>query len=294
MKAKDRVTVYVCTSGDGTDLVPLSIIGSAKKPRCFKNGRKKLKYYNQKKAWSGTKSYKKWFLSFCNHVAARTTLKVLLLANNCSPHGTDVTGPTGQVKLMFLPPDCTAVFQPMDCGVIAMLKKLYHYELLRWVLVIYEERASQRLAAQRANMASGTNGLKQSYSPHLRDVMDILHGVWLRIRPDQVRNCWIKSTVTQAPATVPPPLSVADAAKGATPDANSANKRDESTTTAPDTNACTAAVPKYSIGTAVSREFEDNNGVMRSHRSPPGHAILFRRAPGAAATPATPPTRPQD
>ena len=55
MKAKDRVTVYVCTNGDGTDLVPLSIIGSAKNPRCFRNGRKKLKYYNQKKAWSDTK-----------------------------------------------------------------------------------------------------------------------------------------------------------------------------------------------------------------------------------------------
>ena len=72
---------------------------------------------------------------------------------------------------MFLPPNCTAVFQPMDCGVIAVPKKLYRCEVLRRVLVIYEERASQRLAAQRANMASGTKGLEQGYSPHLHDVM---------------------------------------------------------------------------------------------------------------------------
>ena len=265
MKAKDRVTVYVCTNGDGTDLVPLSIIGTAKKPRCFKNGRKKLKYYNQKKAWSDTKAYKKWFRSFCNHVAARTTSKVLLLADNCGPHGTDVTDPTGQVKVMFLPPNCTAVFQPMDCGVIAMLKKLYRYELLCRFLLIYEEHASRRLAAQRVNMASGTKGLEQGYTPHLRDVMDILHGIWRRIRPEDVRNCWIKSTVTQPPAAVPPPLPVADAAEGATPAANSANERDESTNTAPDSNICTTDVPKYSIGTAVSREFEDDNGDMRPY-----------------------------
>ena len=70
MKAKDRVTLYVCTNGTGTDLFPLSMIGTAKKPRCFKNRRKKLQYWNQKKAWSDTKTYKKWFRKFCTHVSA--------------------------------------------------------------------------------------------------------------------------------------------------------------------------------------------------------------------------------
>ena len=32
MKAKDRVTLYVCTNGTGTDLFPLLMIGTAKNP----------------------------------------------------------------------------------------------------------------------------------------------------------------------------------------------------------------------------------------------------------------------
>jgi len=45
MKAKDRVTIYVCTNADGSDKVPLVMIGKAKKPRCFHNRRTKLKYF---------------------------------------------------------------------------------------------------------------------------------------------------------------------------------------------------------------------------------------------------------
>ena len=263
MKAKDRVTLYVCTNGTGTDLFPLSMIGKAKNPRCFKNRRKKMKYFNQKKAWSDTKTYKKWFRKFCNHVAALTSAKILLLADNCGPHGTDVSDPTGQVKVMFLPPNCTSVYQPMDSGVIAMLKKRYRYELLRRFLVIYEERASRRVAAKRANMADGTKGLEQGYVPHLRDVMDILHAIWRTIKAEQVHNCWVKSTVTQPPAAVPPPVPVANAAEGATPAAADANDGAKPTPTAPDTNVPTAAAPKYPVGTKVSKEFEDDEGVMR-------------------------------
>ncbi len=45
--------------------------------------------------------------------------------DNCGPHGTDLVDPHDQVKVVFLPPNCTSVFQPMDCGVIAMVKKNY-------------------------------------------------------------------------------------------------------------------------------------------------------------------------
>jgi hypothetical protein len=38
--------------------------------------------------------------------------------------------PQGQVKVVFLPPNVTSVYQPMDAGVIAMVKKKYRYRLL--------------------------------------------------------------------------------------------------------------------------------------------------------------------
>ncbi len=38
MSAKDRITAYVCTNADGSEKLPLAIIGTAKNPRCFRLG----------------------------------------------------------------------------------------------------------------------------------------------------------------------------------------------------------------------------------------------------------------
>ena len=93
MKAIDRVTLYVATNAMGTDLVPLSIIGKSAKPRCFTNQTKKLVYFNQKKAWSDSKVFSKWWQMFLIHIRSKTSNKVLLIMDNCGPHGTDLLDP---------------------------------------------------------------------------------------------------------------------------------------------------------------------------------------------------------
>lgn len=191
MKAKNRTTVYVCTNASGTDKVPLSIIGTAKTPRCFVGRTKKLQYFNQKKAWSDRKTFHKWWNFFLRHIRRRTTKKVLLILDNCGPHGDELIDPRGQVTVIFLPPNCTSMFQPMDAGVIAMLKKNYRYILLHKMLETYDERLMLR--EQSKGMQSGTMGLSEGHPPHLRDVMDILHQVWEDIDPAAVNNCWVKS-----------------------------------------------------------------------------------------------------
>lgn len=133
MKAKDRVTLYITTNADGTDKVPLSMIGKPQEPRCFVNRQHLLpmKYYNQNKAWSDSKVFRKWWNDFLLHIRRRTLKPVLLILDNCGPHGTELEDPQGQVKVVFLPPNVTSVYQPMDAGVIAMVKKNYRYRLLR-------------------------------------------------------------------------------------------------------------------------------------------------------------------
>ena len=53
-------------------------------------------------------------------ILSKTLNKVLLIMDNCGPHGTDLVDPHDQVKVVFLPPNCTSVFQPMvlwsDCN----------------------------------------------------------------------------------------------------------------------------------------------------------------------------------
>ena len=117
----------------------------------------------------------KWWEHFCNYIHTKTFETVLLILDNCGPHGKELVDRLGCIKVRFLPPNCTSVFQLMDCGVIAMLKKNYRYLLLRKMLDIFEERVSLRDSAKKAKMRAGTMGLAERHSPHLRDAMELLH-----------------------------------------------------------------------------------------------------------------------
>ena len=48
MKAKSRVSLYVCTNATGSLKVPMSVVGTAANPRCFRNGAPTPSYFSQK------------------------------------------------------------------------------------------------------------------------------------------------------------------------------------------------------------------------------------------------------
>ncbi|CAN0298812.1 unnamed protein product, partial [Pylaiella littoralis] len=50
MKAKDRVSAYMCTNATGSGKVPMSIIGKSKNPRCFRKAPPPIKYFSQANA----------------------------------------------------------------------------------------------------------------------------------------------------------------------------------------------------------------------------------------------------
>ena len=131
MKAKDHVTLFISTNAMGNDKVPLCLIGKSLKPRYFKNGPPRLKYFSQAKAWSDSKVFQQWWEFFRkNHIRLKTSDKVLLIMDNCGSHGSEIMDPYNQVKVVFLPPNVTSMYQPMDSGgVIAMVKKNYRYRL---------------------------------------------------------------------------------------------------------------------------------------------------------------------
>ena len=45
----------------------------------------------------------------------------------------------GQIHIITLPPNVTFIFQPMDQGIIAWLKRLYNYELVVDLIEIYKD-----------------------------------------------------------------------------------------------------------------------------------------------------------
>ncbi len=129
IKAKDIVTLYVCTNATRTDKVPLSMIGRAKKARCFRNHAKNLIIIVKPRLGLIPKLFKSGGNDFSTTSALRPSIQVfspLIIVD----HGAELVDPNSKVSVHFLPPNCTSVFQPMDAGVIAMVKKNYCYCLL--------------------------------------------------------------------------------------------------------------------------------------------------------------------
>lgn len=87
MKAKDRISAFVCTNATGTANVPMSIIGKSKKPRCFDKKPSTMKYFSQANAWSDGPTFKKWWLEvFIPFIRSWTHLPVLSLMDGCVSH----------------------------------------------------------------------------------------------------------------------------------------------------------------------------------------------------------------
>lgn len=144
MKAKDRVTFVLACNATGSHKIPVAMIGKAKQPLCFQPPRRPcpLPYFSQKSAWMDAEIFKSWFETvFLPAVRARTTLPVALLSDNCGAHD-DLE--SEQVKFIALPPNCTSVYQPLDLGIIACLKRQYKRQLLDLVVEAFRFTATNQ------------------------------------------------------------------------------------------------------------------------------------------------------
>lgn len=117
-KSKDRVTVLVACNQDGTEKLPLLVIGKYPKPRCFRHININLlpvTYESQTKAWMNSARFEKWVRQIDRQMRVANH-HILLFIDNCSSH-VSVAGLTN-VKLIFFPPNCTSKLQPADQGII--------------------------------------------------------------------------------------------------------------------------------------------------------------------------------
>jgi hypothetical protein len=133
-KDKTRITLAFAANANGTDVLEPLIVGRAMKPRCFK-GRTAAElgfyYRNNSKAWMRGDTFREWLLSFDRDMRAAGR-HVLLLLDNASSHSTgDLV--LSNVKVRWLPPNTTALLQPMDAGIIAAFKRAFRKKQLVWV-----------------------------------------------------------------------------------------------------------------------------------------------------------------
>lgn len=153
MTAKDRVTLVLACNVTGTHKIPAAIIGNAEQPQCFKRPRAPcpLPCFSQKSAWIDNKIFKSWFETvFLFAVRARTDQLVVLISDNCASHE---ELQCDQVKFIALPLNCTAVYQPLDLGIIACLKRRNKRRLLDLVVGAFESSIGAHAAAAAAPAA---------------------------------------------------------------------------------------------------------------------------------------------
>lgn len=179
-KDKSRITIGVCTNADGTDRLPLLVIGKSKMPRCFKGinlTNLGITYFNNTAAWMTALIFREWIADWDKKLRVRGR-KILLLVDNMSGHSIDHLCLT-HIEVMFLPPNTTSRLQPLDAGIIECFKRRYRKLFLRWRI---------------DKMEKGEDSKKIDLLQVTRFLIEAYHN----IDDSVIRNCWRTTKILPA------------------------------------------------------------------------------------------------
>ncbi|XP_037564678.1 tigger transposable element-derived protein 4-like [Dermacentor silvarum] len=170
--AKNRVSVAFGVNMTGSEKLPLMVIGRYGKPRCFKGARlpSDVIYKHNKKAWMTAQLFEEYVRQLDRRFAAKKR-NVLIVLDNASAH-VDLDNLTA-IKLLFLPPNTTALAQPLDQGIIRSVKQTYRKNLLRRMLLV---------------MDSG-----KTYTIDLLGAVHLLAHSWREVQPATIQNCFARA-----------------------------------------------------------------------------------------------------
>ena len=115
---------------DGSEKLPLLVIGKFGQPRCFKGIRTlPVTYRHNKKAWMTSTLFEEWVRKLDRRLLLEGR-SVALVLDNCSAHP-HVISDLRAITLFFLPPNTTSRLQPCDQGIIKNFKTIYRKQVLR-------------------------------------------------------------------------------------------------------------------------------------------------------------------
>jgi hypothetical protein len=139
-----------------------------------------------------TSLFQKWFDDvFAPSVRQWTTRNVALLLDNCPSHHIQNKFPF--IKIFFLPPNVTSMYQPNDMGIIVSFKRKYKGRLVVKLLDAVENW--DQLVQLQPLQPHGCKGLEHGYKPNLMDCAKISADCWDEVSSETIMNCWIKSNI---------------------------------------------------------------------------------------------------
>ncbi|KAG8227227.1 hypothetical protein J437_LFUL008191 [Ladona fulva] len=113
---------------------------------------------------------------FNDSVMGAQRWKILLFVDNCAAHPKD-NPYLKNVKVLFYPPNCTSVLQPLDMGIIWCFKQLYRKQLVQRVVSL---------------MDSGTNIEPSTFKINVLQAMHFVLSAWRQVSQTSITNCYKK------------------------------------------------------------------------------------------------------
>ncbi|KMR04660.1 jerky-like protein [Lasius niger] len=180
---EDYMTIMLCSNADGSLKLPLVVIGKHEKPRVMKNILHILPIYyvHESNEWMESNIFETWFKSeFVPRVTSflqekNLPIKAVLLFDDALWHPSVETLSLNNITAYDLPPNTTALIQPMDQGIIESLKRRYRAKLL-----------SSFLNEQKGNIDAITH-LK---SLTIKDAVYWLIDAWNEVTTNTIFKSW--------------------------------------------------------------------------------------------------------
>ena len=162
-KDKTRISVVCCTNFTGTEKHPLWLIGRSKQPRPLKRINLKalgVEWRASQKSWMTSLIMAEWLQAFYEKIGS--SRKVLLLMDNFSAHiaGVEMAPPPLNIRIQWLPPNATSLYQPLDQGIIQNLKVHYRKS---WLEFMFQEYEKDQNPLDKINLLNAVRWLRKAW-----------------------------------------------------------------------------------------------------------------------------------
>ncbi|KAL3676039.1 hypothetical protein R1sor_025987 [Riccia sorocarpa] len=190
-KPKARLSIALTANMTGTWKLPPFIVYKYLKPHAFtRRGIRRpenlgILWSANAKPWMTIKLFERFLLDFEKRLKKAGRRKVLLLVDNFS--GDKMVSIREQIHIIrveFLPPNVTAIYQPMDAGIIRAFKTHYRKRLIHFKLDCLQA--------------------DQSFDIDVYTALLMIEKAWrIDVSSKTVRKCWVHSKLVSTEGILP-------------------------------------------------------------------------------------------
>lgn len=165
---KERLTLLVAANMDGSEKLPLQVIGQMKDPKSiYEIEALPMPYEANESAMMTSGIFELWVRRLEERYRSLNR-NIIIILDSCPAHPN--LSDLANVRLAFLPQDTASKYQPVEQGVIQKIKALYRRFVLER-LIDYNERGRE-------------------YEITILEAMELLQDAWKDIRSDFIISCF--------------------------------------------------------------------------------------------------------